>query len=110
MASAASEANQRKARQQQEKDMLTDKEVITSLMSLPSGRRWIWLKLGEARMFVEDEVLDPQVLAYRQGQRNLGLRLLKSVQGHCPEMYVRMTQENTNAAWVDPAQEEQEEG
>lgn len=109
MSSAASEANQRRARQQQEKDALTNKEVITSLMSVPSGRRWVWLRLAEARMFAEDESLDPQLLAYRQGQRNLGLRLLKAAQGHCPEMYVRMTQENSGVAWADPAEEQEED-
>lgn len=109
MASAASEANQRKIRQQAERDALTDKEVITSLMSLPSGRRWIWLKLAETRLFAEDESLDPQLLSYRQGQRNIGLRLLKSVQGHCPDMYIRMTQENTGVKWTDPNEEEIEE-
>lgn len=109
MTSAASEANQRKLRAQAQKDAATDKEVITSLMSLPSGRRWMWLKLSESRMFVEDESLDPHLLAYRQGQRNLGLRLLKSVQGYCPEMYVRMVQENTGVTWSAPEEQEEEE-
>lgn len=109
MASAASEKNIAKAKKQAAKDALIDKTVVVALMQTPDGRRWIWNKLGEARIFHEDETLDHAILAYRQGQRNLGLRLLMSVTANAPDMYVRMTQENTGVTFSNPSEDSSEE-
>lgn len=95
MVSATNESRIKAQKAQMRKDQETDKTVVVALMSTPDGRRWVWNKLAEAQIFVEGENLDLGVMAYEKGKRNVGLRLLKSVTTHAPDMYVRMTRENT---------------
>lgn len=92
---AASERGIAKRRARQAADSVTDKVVITTLMSTVEGRRWIWLQLEFYRVFAATENLDSLALAFEAGRRNCGLRLLKSTQGHAPQMYVRMLEENS---------------
>ncbi len=74
-----------------------DKEVTVALMSHPDSRNWVWRRLGDGYIFIADENLDPQRMAYEKGRRNEALRLLKDVQGFTPNEYVRMVNENTGA-------------
>jgi hypothetical protein len=97
MTNAASERGIKAARAKAAADAEEEKIVIRNLMRTAGSRRWVWLRLAECNIFVESDNLDPQLLAYRQGQRNIGLRLLASVTRICPQEYVMMTQENTSA-------------
>jgi len=101
MTSSTSE-KQIKARDERDRrDRETDKDVIESLMSHPSGRRWVWLQLEHAQMFLGDENVDPYRMAFDKGRRNTGLKLLKSVQGYAPREYVTMVEENTRVRLTD---------
>lgn len=95
MTSATNERQIKASKEQAAKDRKSEREVMVSLMSTVSGRRWVWLRLSEAQLFTEESSLDAGYLAYRQGQRNAGLRLLNAVTLTTPEMYLRMTQENS---------------
>ncbi len=93
MTSASNERQIRARNEQMARDRITDETVMKSLMSHPNGRRWVWLRLSEARIFTEDEDLDPQRMAYAKGRRNAGLRLLSDVTKYSPSEYVTMTEE-----------------
>lgn len=109
MTSATSEKAIRNARQQAKRDTETNKTIISTLMSTVQGRRWIWLELSFAQVFTASETLDPARLAYNEGRRNTGLRLLASVTQHAPAMYVRMTEENTKVNLTEDEETEQDE-
>lgn len=85
----------RKVRSVQKTDALDQKLVIESLMRDRKGRRWVWLRLKECRVFADDGQLDPQYLAWEKGRRTSGLELLRQVSAHCPREYILMTEENT---------------
>jgi hypothetical protein len=103
MTSATNERQIQRAKDQQAKDRRGEVTVIQALMSTVDGRRWVWLQLEFARCFVEDSGLDPFQMAYDKGRRNTGLKLLASVTQHTPQMYIRMTQENTGVQLEDTA-------
>jgi len=92
-----------------ERERIDDELVMKNLMSTPRGRGWIWRRLSEAQLFVEDTGLDPYWLAYSKGKRNAGLRLLKDAQGFTPQEYVMMTEENANVI-LRPEISPQDEG
>lgn len=71
------------------------------LMSGPRGRRIVWRALERAGVFRTSYSSDALAMAFAEGARNEGLRLLAAVQ-HLPE-YSLMAPENTT-----PAQAEQE--
>lgn len=96
MTNAASENSIRAREKQRKKDEETNATVISTLMRTVDGRRWIWLQLERMAVFRADEGLDPLRMAFDKGIRNEGLRLLASVTRHCPDEYIRMTQENTS--------------
>lgn len=96
MTSASNERQIRARTDQARRDRLTDKIVIETLMSLPDGRRWVWLRLAEAGIFQSSEDLDHARLCFAQGVRNGGLRLLKDVTTFTPRQYIIMTEEATS--------------
>ena len=71
--------------------------TIRNIMQHPMGRRWMWKFLASASVFNDDMNTDAGWMAFQKGQRNLGLSLLNSVLRHCPNDYVRMTNENSSA-------------
>ncbi len=95
MTSATSESTIAKGKAQLRADALTDRTVITTLMSDVNGRRWLWLALTRAGIFSEDSGLDAMYMAYQKGIRNEGLRLLRSITRYTPAHYLTMTRENT---------------
>lgn len=97
MVSATNENTIRKAKERQKADAKVEAEVIRHLMSTVNGRRWLWLNLAFAQIFVATEELDPQRLAYNEARRNSGLRLLTAINSHAPDLYFRMVQENSSA-------------
>lgn len=93
---SASNERQIKARvEQQKRDRLTDETVVRALMASADGRRWVWLRLAEAQLFIEDADLDPYRMAFAKGIKQFALRLLRDVNRFTPREYVTMTEENT---------------
>lgn len=95
MTSSTSERQIRARVQQAKRDAILEETVIRSLMSHPDGRRWVWLQLEWAQMFVGDENVEPYTMAFQKGRRNTGLKLLKAVQAYTPNDYITMTTEAT---------------
>lgn len=104
MTNAASTRQTKRARDQAANDRQTEIDVIRTLMSLPTGRRWVWLRLSQAEVFVEALDLDPYHMAYAKGRRSEGLRLLQLINRFTPDMCIRMVNENT----TNPIPEEEE--
>lgn len=106
MASATNERQIRAREQQKKRDRITDELITRQLMSTSDGRRWVWLRLGEAALFIENEDLDPYHMAYAKGTRNAGLRLLNDVSRFTPQEYITMTQEATSVKLIEEPAEE----
>jgi hypothetical protein len=109
MANSATNERQIRAREAQKKrDRITDELITKQLMSTSDGRRWAWLRLGEAALFLENEDLDPFHMAYAKGARNSGLRLLSDISRFTPHEYIIMTQEATSVKLLEEPVEEPE--
>lgn len=107
---SATNERQIKARNaQKRRDRITDEIITKQLMSTPDGRRWVWLRLAEAALYLENEDLDPYRMAYAKGTRNAGLRLLNDVSRFTPHEYIVMTQEATSVKLLEEPVEEPEE-
>ncbi len=83
------EAKAFKARQAQ------DDAVIQSLMAAPGGRAWMHYYLDFCTIFHTSFDPNPYVMAYNEGRRNVGLRLLADIMRACPEYYIQMMSEHS---------------
>lgn len=108
MPSASNERQIRARNRKIAEDRKTDEEVTRALMAHVNGRRWVWLRLSEAQIFVADGNLDAAWMAYMQGRKEFALKLLRDVNRFCPNEYILMTVENTGVS-LDPSPEENEE-
>lgn len=97
MASATNERQLANARRAAQKALDEDREIYTLIMSKGSGRAWMWRLLTHCQVFNDSDNVDHGVLAFEKGRRSAGLLLLKSVTTLTPEMYVRMTNENSGS-------------
>lgn len=93
MTSSTNERTISRRNEQASRDRLTDEIITKALMSTEDGRRWVWLRLSEGRLWDEDENFDPGSMAFAKGRRNAALRLLKDVQAFTPSEYVVMANE-----------------
>ncbi len=79
----------------------TEISDIKWLMKGPRGRRHIWRQLEQAGVFRSSFNTNAMTMAFQEGQRNLGLRLLGMVHEHCPELYPIMVEESTHGKHAD---------
>jgi hypothetical protein len=65
------------------------------LMNDPRGRRIVWRQLAASRVFHSS--FDPTAMnmAFNEGRRAEGLRLLGQVHSLCPDLYPTMMKENS---------------
>lgn len=82
------------------------RDIVRQICSTEAGRRYLWTELSSAHIFhtsfVSTEALQ---MAFLEGERNQGLRLLNSVLLHAPEQFVLMMQEH-NTQQAQPTDEE----
>lgn len=71
-------------------------EDIKWLMSSKRGRRIVWRLLDRAGVFRLSFNTNAMQMAFAEGNRNEGLRLLSQIHALCPELYPVMTKENAN--------------
>lgn len=69
------------------------------VMSDQRGRRTMWRQLSDAGIFRSSFAPDPSVMAFNEGNRQAGLKLLDRMLRVCPAEYLLMQKENTS---VDP--------
>lgn len=68
------------------------------LMGDARGRRLVWAELSAARVFHPVFDQNNSQMAFNEGNRQYGLRLLERIHTLCPHLYPVMVQENTTVS------------
>lgn len=79
-----------KARQAEE----TEEDDVRWLMGSRRGRRILWRLMDQAGVFRSSFSPTAMQMAYNEGHRNYGNRVLNLIHHHCPEFYPRMLKEH----------------
>lgn len=94
------DTHQRDAQREDEakRRALSHKQEIADfkwLMGDPRGRRIVWRQLGAAGVFQSS--FDPTAMnmAFNEGRRSEGLRLLAQIHALCPDLYPTMMKEQS---------------
>lgn len=66
------------------------------LMGSKRGRRIVWRLLDQTGVFRLSFNTNAMQMAFAEGNRNFGNRMLSMIQTVCPELYMQMTKEATN--------------
>ena len=69
---------------------------IKWLMSSKRGRRIVWRLLDHAGVFRSSFNTNAMTMAFAEGNKNYGLRLLAMIHALCPEQYPAMMKEQSN--------------
>lgn len=91
------------ARQQQARDIRKAREYSENLgvddlkwfLSDKRGRRFMWRLLSETGLFRPSYTGNSETF-FREGERNVGLKLLNQILEHCPDKFGMMQQEHTD--------------
>lgn len=86
---AERELRERLAREAEESD-------VKWLMSNKRGRRVVWRLLDQAGVFRSSFNTNAMSMAFAEGNRNYGLRMLAMIHALCPEQYPAMMKEQTD--------------
>lgn len=65
------------------------------LMGDPRGRRIVWRQLSAAGVFQSSFDPTAMTMAFNEGRRSEGLRLLAQIHELCPDLYVTMMKEQS---------------
>lgn len=76
---------------------LIEIEDFKWLMAHKQGRRIVWRLLEKYGVFRSSFSVEPLEMAFLEGQRNDGLRLLADIHEHTPDRYVEMLREQKDA-------------
>ena len=74
-----------------------DRRVIMELLSQPIGRNWMWSILQQCHLLSLSFSPEPQIAAFREGERNIGLLLWSQIERHAPELGAKMIAEKGDA-------------
>lgn len=88
-AKAEKETRERLARETEEAD-------LRWLMGTKRGRRICWRLLDRAGVFRLSFNPNSMTMAFNEGMRNEGLRMLAQIHALCPELYPQMVKEQAN--------------
>jgi hypothetical protein len=69
------------------------KEIVNGIMSVEPGRRWMCELLEICHIFATSFSDVDLRMAFMEGQREIGLRLLMDIMASCPDEYVQMMRE-----------------
>lgn len=90
-------ADRKSVREAEKAARLADRqrrEVITSIMSTPAGRAWLWDTLSTCHIFVTTFIPDSNASAFQEGRRSVGLSLLADIMASCPDYYIQAMRES----------------
>lgn len=73
-----------------------EREDVKWLMRSKQGRRVAWRLLDQAGVFRLSYAGNSNDTIFREGMRNMGLRLMAQINEACPEQYNLMVQEQKN--------------
>ena len=93
-ASAEKAAREKLARENEEAD-------VKWLMGSKRGRRVVWRLLDQSGVFRLSFNTNSMQMAFAEGNRNFGLRMLSMVHSLCPELYPQMVKEQSNDRIAD---------
>jgi hypothetical protein len=79
----------------------TEESDLKWLMRQRQGRRIVWRLLERAGVFRLSFNTNAMAMAFAEGNRNEGLRLLNQIQTICPELYTTMVKEANDNRNVD---------
>lgn len=85
---------EKKARDRFEVD--NDAELVRWAMSSKRGRALVWWLLKEAGIWHTSFSPNAMQMAFAEGNRNVGLKVLANIHIACPEMEATMRKENTS--------------
>lgn len=88
----AQEADRDKERERQ---LTVERDDTQWLMSTIQGRRFVWAQLSDAGVFRTSFTGNSETF-FKEGQRDIGLRLLGKIMRHTPEAFSTMMAENNN--------------
>jgi hypothetical protein len=74
------------------------KEVVNGIMSVAPGRSWICDILESCHIFATSFSDRGLRMAFMEGQREVGIRLLTDIMGACPDQYITMMRERNERA------------
>ena len=69
-------------------------DALAGMMSIREGRAWVHDLLATSHVFESSFSNNPGLMAFREGERNVGLRVLAQVMRLAPDRYVDMMKEN----------------
>ena len=102
-------SNRRDVREAQKRQRVEDqqrREIVTGIMSLPPGRKWVCDILEACHVFATSYADVGLRMAFMEGQREVGLRLLVDIMGACPDQYITMMRErNERQSAIDTRSE-----
>jgi hypothetical protein len=75
---------------------LTELDDIKWLMDSKRGRRLMWRLLARTGIYTTSFSTVAMQMAYREGERSVGLDLLADVHLACPDAHTVMTKENSS--------------
>lgn len=75
-----------------------DEIVLKNILATDKGRAWLWRLLGHCHIFDISFRGDGELnMAFREGERNIGNRLLTQIVKVSTDSFVLMMKENSNA-------------
>jgi hypothetical protein len=98
-------ASRKDIRRKEKESRIADREragVILSVMATRAGRGWAWDRLAEAHVFSTSYSPDALQMAFAEGERNAGLRLLNDIIEWCPEQFIQMMREQNERRDLNP--------
>ena len=90
---AADRRDIRKAEKEAKLRELQRREIVTGIMSVSPGRDWMLDVLEFCHIFATSFSSESLNMAFAEGQRSVGLRLLGDIMSACPDSYVQMMRE-----------------
>ncbi|WP_375650699.1 hypothetical protein [Bartonella sp. OT172YNZD] len=88
-------AREEDAREKIRQSRLKECAEIKWLMQEEMGRAIVWRLLNNAGIYRSSYSENALAMAFSEGKREMGLRLLDSLTHECPELYQTMMKENT---------------
>ena|SRR5215510_4499172 len=77
------------------------KEIMNGIMSVTPGRKWMCELLETCHIFATSFSDSQLRMAFMEGQREIGLRMLSDIMAACPDQYVEMMRERNARSSTD---------
>jgi hypothetical protein len=91
---AGDEGQVARAQQKQKTREILKRSALRKIMSDAEGRIWMWDLLTMSGLYHSSFSTDALAMAFTEGHRNIGLRIMAEINRISPELYARMVAEN----------------